>query len=81
MIYQLFIALLYRYKNQCILAISSIILIYVFISISEDRDKLPNETRAKNEELVKSQASSFRLQQNCISILFVLLSIYQLLAR
>lgn len=53
----------------------------MFFSISEDRDKLPNETRAKNEELVKSQASSFRLQQNIISTLFLLLSIYHLLAR
>ncbi|XP_054714501.1 ephrin-B2-like [Uloborus diversus] len=49
---------------------------------TEDRDKLPNETRAKNEEL-KNQASYLKLQQNCIvTVTMLLLTQYHhLLAR
>ncbi|GIY00057.1 ephrin RBD domain-containing protein [Caerostris extrusa] len=49
---------------------------------TEDRDKLPNETRAKNEELVKSAANIVRVQQNCVTtVALLLLFIYQLLSR
>ncbi|XP_054723092.1 ephrin-B1-like [Uloborus diversus] len=49
---------------------------------TEDRDKLPNETRAKNEEL-KNQASFIKLQQNCILTVTTLLltQYHHLLAR
>ncbi|KAG8199321.1 hypothetical protein JTE90_011787 [Oedothorax gibbosus] len=49
---------------------------------TEDRDKLPNETRAKNEELVKSEASAFKLRQNCFTtVSLLLLILHQLLSR
>ncbi|XP_035221639.1 ephrin-B1-like [Stegodyphus dumicola] len=49
---------------------------------TEDRDKLPNETRAKNEELVNNAAVTFKAQQNCITTMsLLLLTLYQFLAR
>ncbi|XP_015929883.1 ephrin-A4 isoform X2 [Parasteatoda tepidariorum] len=49
---------------------------------TEDRDKLPNETRAKNEELVKSAANYSKLQQNCVTtVALLMLILYQLLSR
>ncbi|XP_055931081.1 ephrin-B2a-like isoform X1 [Argiope bruennichi] len=49
---------------------------------TEDRDKLPNETRAKNEELVKNNANIVKLQQNCVTtVALLLLILYQLLSR
>ncbi|PRD26733.1 UNVERIFIED_CONTAM: Ephrin-B1 [Trichonephila clavipes] len=49
---------------------------------TEDRDKLPNETRAKNEELVKSDANIVKLHQNCVTtVALLLLILYQLLSR